>query len=142
MPFEFIDDIALADVAVEIHEKTVEALFKTAADALLQVQVEDIDSVNHDVEKTIRVSHPKIDLLLYKFLQELIFLKDAKHLMLRADSVAIEHPKDYTLTAYLSGEKLDTFRHEQKVDVKAVTLHLFKVVKNSTGWKATIVFDI
>ena len=66
----------------------------------------------------------------------------AIRLLLRADSVAIEHPKDYVLTATLSGEKLDPFRHELKVDVQAISFPLFKVSKNAAGWKATIAFDI
>jgi SHS2 domain-containing protein len=142
MTYHFIDDIALADVAVEVEEKTLEALFASAAEALLQVQIEDVASINHDVERKIIVSHAKIDLLLYKFLQELIFLKDARHLILRADDIDIEHGKVFSLTAHLSGERLDPLRHEQKVDVKAVTLHKFEVKQTRSGWKARMIFDI
>ena len=142
MPYKFIDDIALADVALEIQEKTLEALFATAADALLQIQIDDVESVNRDMEKTLTVTHAQVDMLLYRFLQELIYIKDAKHLLLRSDAIAIEHPKPYVLTAQMSGERLDPLRHEQKVDVKALTLHRFEVVQTPKGWKAFMVFDI
>jgi SHS2 domain-containing protein len=42
----------------------------------------------------------------------------------------------------LCGEGIEPSRHEQGVDVKAVTLHRFEVCKIPAGWRAFIVFDI
>ena len=143
MPFRFLDDIAIADVAVEVLEKTLEGLFASAAEALLQIQVEDIDSVHRKLQQTVVVTHEKIDLLLYRFLQELIFLKDSKRLLLRPEEISIEKQEGgYRLKAKLAGEILDPLRHKQGVDVKAVTLHMFEVKQLASGWEATIVFDI
>ena len=44
--------------------------------------------------------------------------------------------------ATAEGEKLDPDRHEQRADVKAVTLHRFQVEKTNGGWKATTILDI
>src|SRR4051812_29158942 len=135
MPIRFLNDIALADIAVEIEEPTVEALFARAAEALVNIQIEDTRPMQRSIRRNVTVSHPQIDLLLYRFLQELIFLKDAKRLMLLADRVAIERTDAYHLTAVMSGETVDPARHDQRVDVKAVTFHRFEVVQSPAGWK-------
>jgi SHS2 domain-containing protein len=33
-------------------------------------------------------------------------------------------------------------RHQQRADVKAVTLHDFRVEKSDDGWKASVLLDI
>jgi SHS2 domain-containing protein len=40
------------------------------------------------------------------------------------------------------GEVLDPMRHDQVVDVKAVTLHRFQVARSPEGWKAFVILDI
>jgi SHS2 domain-containing protein len=40
------------------------------------------------------------------------------------------------------GETLDRDRHEQRVDVKAVTLHRFQLEKTDDGWIAMVILDI
>ncbi|OGR88940.1 MAG: hypothetical protein A2992_06855 [Elusimicrobia bacterium RIFCSPLOWO2_01_FULL_59_12] len=143
MPFRFLEDITRADVAVEVVAETVEELFAGAAEALLQIQIEDIESVQRRKRQTVKVSHDQMDLLLYRFLQELIFLKDSERLLLRPERVTItSNAHGNQLEATLSGEPLDPARHTQGVDAKAVTLHRFEVLQTPAGWKATIVFDI
>jgi len=46
------------------------------------------------------------------------------------------------LKATLAGEQLDASRHQQRADVKAVTLHGFSVEKEEGGWKANVLLDI
>jgi len=46
------------------------------------------------------------------------------------------------LKAKVAGERLDDTRHQQRADVKAVTLHGFSVEKFEGGWKARVLLDI
>jgi SHS2 domain-containing protein len=46
------------------------------------------------------------------------------------------------LKASLAGEQLDDGRHQQRADVKAVTLHGFSVRKQDGEWKAKVLLDI
>ena len=46
------------------------------------------------------------------------------------------------MTAEAYGEVIDRERHELLVDVKAVTMHHFKVEETAEGWTATVVLDI
>jgi SHS2 domain-containing protein len=143
MPYRFLDDIALADVAVEATGGSLEEVFTSVAEALLKVQIENVDDVRRQQEELLKVSHTQVDMLLYRFLQELVFLKDAKRLLLRPENIVIESGQHgHQMKATMSGEPLDSARHKQGVDVKAVTLHLFEVVQTPTGWKATVVLDI
>ncbi len=42
----------------------------------------------------------------------------------------------------VSGEKIDSGKHDLVVDVKAVTLHRFRVEKTQRGWEAVVILDI
>jgi SHS2 domain-containing protein len=82
-------------------------------------------------------------MLLFDFLQELIFFKDAERLLLRVRDLQIEkNEKKYFLKAEATGERLDEARHHQRADVKAVTLHDFSVEKEDEGWRARVLLDI
>jgi len=42
----------------------------------------------------------------------------------------------------LEGEAIEPQKHRLIVDVKAVTMHLFRVTKTTQGWEAVVVLDI
>jgi SHS2 domain-containing protein len=82
-------------------------------------------------------------MLLFDFLQELIYFKDARRLLLRARETQIDQKGEaYFLKAKVAGERLDDARHQQRADVKAVTLHGFSVKEYDGGWKARVLLDI
>jgi SHS2 domain-containing protein len=57
--------------------------------------------------------------------------------------VAIQKEKDaYHLTSHVLGEEIDSARHEQRADVKAVTLHRFELKSTEAGWKALVILDV
>lgn len=53
-----------------------------------------------------------------------------------------EFLEDVALADIAWGEKLDPTRHRQRADVKAVTLHHFKLEKADGGWSANVILDI
>ena len=82
-------------------------------------------------------------MLLFDFLQELVFLKDRDQILLRVERIDITPGADaYRLEAVLSGEVLDYDRHDLVVDVKAVTMHQFHLAPTPDGWRARVVLDI
>lgn len=143
MPFRFDDAISSADVAFEAWGATQEELFIASAAALLRTMVEVPEEVKRQQQMTFRLEHEEFDLLLWAFLQELIFYKDARRLLLHADTVEIKE-KDgiFQLEAQVSGEEIAPDRHHCLVDVKAVTLHCFRVVCEEGCWKAVVVLDV
>ncbi len=143
MPYNFLDDIAIADIAFEAWGETLELMFDSAADATMNVMISDLESIRPQVERGIDVEADTIDMLLFSLLQELIFFKDAERLLLRLGDLRIEHGDGaYSLKATARGEEIDPARHDMIVDVKAVTLHRFRVEQTSRGWEATVILDI
>ncbi|MDD2581820.1 MAG: archease [Desulfuromonadaceae bacterium] len=143
MPFRFNDEISTADVAFESWGCTLEELFISSAAALLRTMADASELVERRQKLTVRLENQELDLLLWSFLQELIFYKDARRLLLHADTVHIEQNMDaFTLEANLSGEQIDAGRHRLLVDVKAVTLHRLQVEFSDNLWKAVVVLDV
>ena len=142
MQYRYLEDIATSDVAFEAWSDTLEDLFIAASDATLNVMVEDLDTVADKTERSVLLEDPKIDMLLFQLLQEQIFYKDAEQLLLRFRQVMIQHFENrFKLSAEAYGEHLDMDRHELLADVKAVTLHRFKVEPEDHGWRATVILD-
>ncbi len=143
MPYHYREDLATADVAFEAWGESVEELFAAAAQATMNVMVRDLSTIAPRQKKPIRVTEEALDLLLFEFLQELIFYKDAERLLLLVDRVRIGKTEGgYELTCEASGEEIDPGRHDLIVDVKAVTLHKFKVEETARGWEALVILDI
>ena len=143
MPFRFTDEISTADIAFEAWGGTREELFISAAAALLNTMTENPEQVERKQRVTIRLTHEELDLLLFSFLQELIFNKDARRLLLHADVARIEESGGvFRLEAMASGERIDATRHHLLVDVKAVTLHRFQVAFRDGYWRASVVLDV
>lgn len=143
MPYRFLEEIAIADVAFAASGKSREELFIAAADALMNVMVADLASIRAVEKVEISLENEALDMLLFNFLGELIFYKDARLLLLRVTSVRFSRIDAlYVLNADAYGELLDPARHPLIVDVKAVTLHRFKVEKVEKGWQAEVVLDI
>jgi len=143
MPFHFNDQISTADVAFEAWGSTLEELFISSAGALLRTMSDTPRNVARRQELTIRLEQEELDLLLFSFLQELIFYKDARRLLLHADTVGIDgKPGAYNLVAHVSGEQIDAARHHLLVDVKAVTLQHLRIVFRDKLWMGVVVLDV
>ncbi len=143
MSYTYLDEIAIADVAFEARADTREGLFVEAGDALMNVMVEDLGSVRPLVRRDFHARAEDLERLLFEYLQEFIFFKDAEQLLLRVFEVAItQEGEKLGLTAEAAGERIDPRRHGLNADVKAVTLHRFRIRHEPEGWTATVVLDI
>jgi SHS2 domain-containing protein len=143
MPYHYLEDIGTADIAFEATGRDLPELFIAAADATMNVMIDNLDAIESRETRQIELSSDKIDMLLFDFLQELIYFKDARRLLLRACEMQIDHKdEEYLLKAKVAGEQLDDTRHHQRADVKAVTLHCFSVQNHDSGWRARVLLDI
>lgn len=141
MPYKFFRDVAIADVAFQAEGRTLKELFESAGLAVTNTMVSDLKKVKPKVTKTIKLKGENMESLLFNFLQEIIFLKDAKQLLLSKFSVKVDEKK-LSLVAKCFGEKLNMEKHELLVDVKAVTMHRFELKKEKKGWKASVILDV
>jgi SHS2 domain-containing protein len=143
MPYKYLEDIGTADIAFEATGRDLPELFTSAANATMNVMIENLDTIEPRKTRRIELKNNEIDMLLFDFLQELIYFKDAERLLLRVREMLIGEKDDaYFLKATTAGEALDAGRHEQRADVKAVTLHDFRVEKTESGWKVRVLLDI
>ena len=143
MAYRYLEEFGTADIAFEATGRDLPELFMAAADATMNVMIDNLDGIEPRETLQIELSNDNIDMLLFDLLQELIFLKDAERLLLRMRQVEIEE-KDEKLFLHgiAEGESLDPERHHQRADVKAVTLHDFAVERTESGWKARALLDI
>ena len=142
MTYTFLEGITQADVAFEARGKTEEELIVQAGLALESVQVE-LSTVTPVITRNLTITAPTMDNLVFKFLEELVFLKDTEQLVfctitprIRRDATTL------TLTVTLAGEVINQATQRLGTDIKAVTLHHYLVEKTSSGWKAIVVLDI
>ena len=145
MPYRYIDDIATADAAFEARGSSVEELFISAADAVMNVMVENLDDIEKKERKSILCEAESREMLLFHLLDELVYYKDAEQLLLRISDVDIKKSKSgmlWRLTAQAYGEQINPDKHELNVDVKAVTFHRFALEQTGQGWKAVVVLDV
>jgi SHS2 domain-containing protein len=143
MPYNYLEDVGTADIAFEATGRDLPELFTSTADATMNVMIENLDAIEPRETRRIKLTNDAIDMLLFDFLQELIYFKDAERLLLRVREMRIDEKEGaYSLDATTTGEQLDAGRHQQRADVKAVTLHNFRVEKTDRGWSAAAILDI
>lgn len=128
------------DTGFIVKAKTLNALFAAAGRKLTQVQVK---KVIPETEKIINLSAPTPTDLLYRFLSELIYLKDVEQFLGSKFEVKIIRNKiNYQLKGKVIGDRLPENPNLIIVDAKAVTYHQLYVKKTSSGWQAKVVVDI
>jgi len=142
--FRILDDIAIADVAFEATGNNLSELFVAAAQAVIDI-VADPTTVAKAWHRTIEREDDQIAELLFDWLSEIVYLKDAEDIVFCEAMASVVHDsvhRCWRLHGELIGETIDPARHELRSDVKAVTKHLYEVWENGEHWKARVVLDI
>jgi SHS2 domain-containing protein len=137
----FLDDIATADVAIESRGDTLEELFTASAKATFEVMA-DISGIQPEIKKTLHLENSKIDGLLFDWLAELIYLKDAESMLFGKYDIKITKDTNYQLDAEILGEEINQSKHDLRCDVKAITFHLFDVYEKDGKWISRFILDI
>jgi len=141
MPYRFLEDIATGDAAFEAEGRTLEELFREAAVATFEVMV-DTKGVEPRITREVELKNEAVDGLLFDWLSELVYLKDAEAVLFSKFNVNIKKNDAYELRAKASGENINQQKHILRSDVKAVTFHMFEVKKTEENWSARVILDI
>ncbi len=144
MAYSYIEKPGLSDVQFCADGNDLSELFASCWDAAVGVTIEHPDAVETVEKREIQLEEEELDFLLYAFLNEFVFEKDADGLVLRVETVEIEHEDNtWRLKATLYGGPIDTERHGHGLDIKAVTFHEFFVGKGEDGvWRAQVLLDV
>ena len=143
MPYRFIENEATADVAIEAFNIDLSEVFRDSGAALIKTMIENPEAICLRIGRNVFLNNNQLDLLLYNFLEQLIYYKDTEQLLLLTIQLTTRQTgSEWNLVASLAGEKIDDSRHQQRVDVKAVTFHQLSLKKENDVWKAHFVLDI
>lgn len=134
MRYRFIDHTA--DVAFEVYGKNMEELLENSAYAFYEAFV-DTSRLKGSEKKVFDVEAEEEDLLLYRFLNELLFLLETHFFAGRKVKVRIDGNK---ATAEIEGGRV--VREAIKVEPKAITMHKFGIRKDGDRLVTFIVVDI
>ena len=138
--YKFLDHTA--DVLFKAKAPSLSKLFEQCALAVEETQV-DVSLIEIKEELKIEMKNKKLDRLLFDFLDDLIYFKDADSLIFGKFDIEVKKVgEEYELICAAFGEKLSLAKHEPKVDVKAVTMHMFEVKEIKGGWEAQVLLDI
>ena len=132
-----------ADVLIEARGRSLAEALENAALATYEVMT-DVARVKQ-VEK-VEIEVESIDLpgLLYRWIEELIVLTDARRLVFSSFKVhRVEIGQDYAkLKAEAAGEVFDAERHESRTVVKAMTYAQMSMKEEGGCWTLRFVVDI
>jgi len=130
-----------ADMGLYIYGRDREELFAAAQEALM-AQLTNPDGIKPVMEREIILEAESAEELLRKWMAELLYLYQAESWL--TSGVSFSDLTDTSLKARAFGENLDKARHEQKLEIKAVTWHRLRIEKTGSGehLRATVVLDI
>lgn len=141
LSYKYLEDVAVADIAFEAKGKTLEELFVSCAEAL-ENTIANLKSIGSKERRHFIKKSESVDMLLYDFLSELVYLKDTEQMLFGKFSVKIKQNKNFEIEATMFGEKINPKKHKLEDDVKAVTMHDYKIEKTKSGFKTQILLDI
>ncbi|RME00493.1 MAG: archease [Deltaproteobacteria bacterium] len=128
-----------ADVGIEAYGETLEELFAHAAVGLIDLMT-DPAAIEERERVTIEVEGQDLPQLLRRWLSEILFLFDAREILLSRFEITIS-PEHDTLHAVAYGEPFEPERHPLENEVKAVTYHGLEI-RGTGPYRARVVFDI
>jgi len=128
-----------ADIGIEVREKTLEALFATAAFALFDLQVM-TDKVRPTESAEVEATGGDPVELLIAWLSELQFRFETDKLVFV--EFEMHELSESRVRATCRGERYDRRRHGSLALIKAVTYHQATVEPRDGGWFARLIFDV
>jgi SHS2 domain-containing protein len=135
--FEVIDHTA--DIGIAVYGADMKQTFANAARGLFSL-ITDPNAVKENEHRDIEVAAPDREALLVNWLNELIYLFEAKKMLFTR--FEINSLTDTGLKATGYGEKINLNRHHLKREVKAATYYKLKIEQTGSGWKVRVIFDI
>ena len=142
--FRFLEDVALADLAIEAWGESPSELFLEASRALLETMVNPL-SVGTQWKHEIELDQPTFPDLLFEWLSVFVFLKDAESVVFHDVQAEVWQDTDtqiWHIRGMIIGDSIDPGTQELRADVKAVTKHLFDVHSEPGHYLARFVVDV
>ena len=128
-----------SDIGIEAKGSTLCEAFSSAALGLTSLIV-DPETIRSSGSREIDIEADDDEMLLIKWLNELIFLFDARNFIMKdITTLTIENNR---LKAKIRGESFSADRHAPRVDVKAVTFHQLYIGEQNGVWTIRVFVDL
>jgi SHS2 domain-containing protein len=133
-----------ADLGLRVRAGCLADLFADAARGLFSMIVANLADVHPVVERSYRLAGDERDLLLFDWLNELLYTFESERLLLATFNISVCESSDgsWLLVATGRGEAVDEARHRLEHEVKAITYHGLAVVEQDGAWVAEVIVDI
>jgi SHS2 domain-containing protein len=128
-----------SDIGIEATGVTLSEAFSSAASGLVSIIV-DPTTIHPDETRKIEIESDDVETLLVKWLNEFIFLFDARHFV--CARIDIHELKEHRLKASVHGEPFSADRHTARTDVKAVTFHQLSIGESNGVWTVRVFVDL
>jgi SHS2 domain-containing protein len=139
--YRYLEDIALADCAIDLIGSDLGDVFETAARALTDAMV-DSSTMELTVTRHVALEAVSLDLLLFDWLSELICQKDERSEVFVRIQAVVSGKGPFRLDAQLGGGRIVPGRTTRRADPKGIALHMFLLEPCPGGWHARFVIDL
>ncbi len=139
--YKILTEEVKSDFAFEVHSDTLSELFRGAGIAMMLAMV-NVEELESDKTWDFEIKSENLNLLLYDFLGELVFLKDVESILFKDYNIDITENNDYFLKCTAHGATIDYTKNEILTDVKAVTMHKFVLEKQEKEWYCHVIVDL
>jgi SHS2 domain-containing protein len=136
-PFEIIDHTA--DIGIIVYGADIKEVFANAALGLFNLMA-DLNDLGENIKREVEMSAEDIEVLLVEWLNELIYISDVEHVILKRFEINALSSTELKATCF--GEKIKPGQNRLKREIKAATYHMLQINKVDGGYKVQIIFDI
>ncbi len=138
MKYKFLDHTA--DTKIQAFGKTLEESFSNAAIAMFEIMT-DTSKIKRKLTKKIKIKASDKEALLYKWLEELLFLLDTEFFLLSTiENMEIKKEQEYLLKAEITGDIAE--KYDIHGSVKAVTYNEMLIREEKEKVMIQFVLDI
>jgi SHS2 domain-containing protein len=130
-----------ADLGLRVFAADLPDLFRTSGEGLFDVIVANRGDVQVVAAEEFSLSAESTEELLFKWLNELIFLSETQHRLYTQFEIVLDDT-GCRLDATIGGEPIDRKRHVLDHEVKAATRHGLSLRPEQGGWVAEVILDI
>src|SRR5262245_24350613 len=135
--YEFFDHTA--DLGIRVQTERLEDIYAEAAEALFDVISEDPNTIRSRESRRYQIPGDDRAILLFDWLRATLLGFETEGWLVHHADVTIG---DDGLTVTAWGEPFDPERHPLAHEVKAITYHGLRVIREGNGWLAEVIVDI
>lgn len=140
--FQFLDDVALADLAFDAEGDSVQEMFEAASNAVMEAMA-DPTTVGATWEHRVEHTGPDLAELLFDWLSDFVYWKDAAGVVFSRVVISLTQVgAEWTLAGTLIGEPVNQVTQVLRNDVKGVTKHLYRLHHENGRWRVRVVLDV